>query len=127
MSFLRLSIIPNGNFTWGEALHNGQRLPDQLAHFDNIVALATAIQPYRTRSGKPWRVTSWYRPEPWNSRAGGSPNSLHKVGLAVDFVVDLPWAEIRNLFKDWRGGFGLYPNSGGHVHLDLGEYSRWEK
>lgn len=124
MSFLQSAIVPNGNFTWGEATHGGQRLPNQIAHFDNILALARAIQPYRTRSGRPWTVTSWYRPEPWNSQAGGVPNSLHLTGRAVDFAVDMDWGQISALLRDWPGGFGIYRNTG-HVHLDLGPHGRW--
>lgn len=124
MSFLQASIIPNGNFTWGEALHNGQRLPGQISHFDNILALARAIQPYRTRSGKPWTVTSWYRPEPWNSQVGGVSNSRHLTGQAVDFAVDMSIAQVKQLLADWPGGFGVYPGSG-HFHLDLGPRGRW--
>lgn len=124
MSFLQTTIIPNGNFTWGEATHGGQRIPTAISHFDNILALARAIQPYRARSGRPWAVTSWYRPDPWNRAAGGVPNSLHLTGRAVDFAVDMDWGQIRNLLGDWPGGFGIYRNTG-YVHLDLGPHGRW--
>ncbi len=114
------------NFTWGEATHRGERIPTA-AHAQNIISLARRMQPYRRRSGRAWIISSWYRPEPWNTRAGGVPNSTHLTGMGVDFVVDQDWGSIRAILSDWPGGFGIYPNSTGHIHLDIGPYARWIK
>lgn len=120
--FLTMPIIPSGNFSWGEALHGGSRIPQDVKIFDNIVALATALQPYRQRSGVPWRVNSWYRTPEANEATGGAKNSLHLRGLAVDVEIPLPREKVREILKNWPGGLGEYDR---HWHLDLGDYRRW--
>nr|MBW4652616.1 hypothetical protein [Kaiparowitsia implicata GSE-PSE-MK54-09C] len=84
---LNAPIIPGGNFTWAEALHQGNRIPRTKAEVSNIVALATALQPWRIAVGQPVRVLSWYRPEPFNAQAGGAQNSQHLGGRAADLRV----------------------------------------
>lgn len=120
---IKAPIIPNGHFTWAEALHYpATRWPSKSEHFENIKRLAEAIQPYRVRSGCCWYVTSWYRPEPWNSQAGGAKNSFHLVGLAMDFWTPCPRNRILEVLEDWPGGLGVYSD---WYHLDLGPRRRW--
>lgn len=121
-------IIANGSFTWGEATHDGVRIPQSAQHVQNIVNLATHLQRARNQIGKPFTVTSWYRPEPWNSRVGGARRSQHLEGPGVDIVVDgylgrelgravMPW---------WPGGLGIYPGNRVHIlHLDIGPKRNW--
>ncbi len=121
-------IVPGGVFTWGEATHGGSRPPQKPEHANNIVAAATQLEKFRKQIGKPFRITSWYRPEPFNSRAGGAKRSQHLEGKGVDIVVAgymgrdlgklaLPW---------WPGGLGIYPGNRKHIlHLDVGPKRNW--
>lgn len=121
-------IIPGGNLTWGEATRNGERIPQVVSEVNDIISLATQLQRARNQIGKPFNITSWYRPEPFNAQAGGVPNSEHLTGKAVDFWVEgytgrqlafefLPW---------WEGGIGTYPGARSDiVHLDVGPKRTW--
>jgi hypothetical protein len=121
-------IIPGGSLTWGEATRNAERLPQTEDEVTNILALAKQLQRARNQIGKPFNITSWYRPEPFNTQAGGVPNSQHLGGKAVDFWVEgftgrqlafefLPW---------WPGGIGVYAGARADiVHLDIGPRRTW--
>jgi Peptidase M15 len=77
-----------GDFTWGHATHDGTRPVHDASHAENIRILATRLNEFQKFVGasKPFRITSWYRPEPWNSRAGGATRSQHLYGKAVDLI-----------------------------------------
>jgi Peptidase M15 len=121
-------IIPGGNITWGEATRNAERIPQTETEVNNILALAKQLQRARNQIGKPFNITSWYRPEPFNSQAGGVPNSQHLTGKGVDLWVDgytgrqlafevLPW---------WNGGVGTYAGARSEIlHLDIGPKRTW--
>lgn len=121
-------ICAGGNFTWSEALHGGSRLPVNPTHTQNIIALAERLEDVRKLLGKPMNITSWYRPEPFNSRAGGASQSQHLYGGAVDFwcdgeTRDTLWAKLNPV---WDGGLGKYSNLPYIVHLDNRPYrARW--
>lgn len=132
------SIIPGGNFTWGEMLHWEDfnyldiRFPRAKSHSYNLVKLAKAIQPIRERLGVSMIVSSGYRPEPYNRRAKGDPRSKHKIGKAVDLVVpNLSKTGIKShralaryIYNDlgFDGGVGGYS---GWIHLDVGNRRKW--
>lgn len=129
---MRTPVIPGGNFTWGELLHwkdfnyNDIRVPREAKHAYNIVHLARALQDVREHLKKPMRVTSGYRPDPYNRRAGGASNSLHKFGMACDLHV--PGENHYELAKHlywhygYEGGVGGYPS---WIHLDIGSRRKW--
>ncbi|MBE9179156.1 DUF882 domain-containing protein [Oculatella sp. LEGE 06141] len=122
--FLNQPIIPNGSFTWGEATHDGSRIPKTKKIADNIIALATALEKPRKQLGKPFKITSWYRPAEVNSGTrGAASNSQHLYGKAIDFYV--PGYTPRQVAKElawWNGGLGTYPSWN---HLDIGSKRRW--
>jgi hypothetical protein len=125
---LEMSILPNGNFTWAEATRGGTRVPETQATVDAIVRIATLAQEARDRIGRPFRVTSWYRPPEVNARVGGASQSRHIVGDAIDFYVpgltgkQLYWA----LDPWWPGGLGRYTQYPYLCHLDARGYrARW--
>lgn len=128
------SIIPNGNFTWAEATHNGERIPQKQSHVDNIIELAKRLEDVRKILGDyEIVVTSWYRPEPWNSQVGGAPQSQHLTGLAADiYCINnrgnkvYTGKEMAAKLKDWEGGLGTYPNMPDFIHIDIRPYkARW--
>jgi len=125
---LAASIIPGGHFTWAEATQGGTRLPPDQPTVDAIVRIATLAQEARDRIGRPFIITSWYRPPEVNARVGGASMSRHIVGDAIDFYCDgltgrqLYWA----LDPWWRGGLGRYTRFPYLCHLDARAYrSRW--
>ncbi|HEY9620610.1 MAG TPA: D-Ala-D-Ala carboxypeptidase family metallohydrolase [Crinalium sp.] len=121
-------IVPNGIFTWGHATHSGTRVPQQTAHVNNMLKLAANLERARQQIGKPFRITSWYRPEPWNSRVGGAKRSQHLTGSGVDItVVGYSGRQLGNAFIDWwPGGLGIYPGNRKHIlHLDVGPKRKW--
>lgn len=126
--YLAQPIIPNGNFTWAEATKNGSRIPKTKEEVDNIIALAKPLQRAREQLGRPFRVTSWYRPEPFNSRAGGARRSQHLGGKAADLVVSgMNGRQVaRELIAWWPGGVGTYAGNRTHIiHLDVGPRRQW--
>lgn len=121
-------IIEGGSFTWGEATHDGTRIPQQGVHATNIRSLAKQLQRARDQIGIPFEVTSWYRPEPWNSRVGGARRSTHMDGRGVDIVVDgMLGRQVGNAVASWwPGGLGIYPGNRIHIlHLDIGPKRSW--
>lgn len=129
-------VIPDGNFTWGEMLHwsdfDGKdiRYPRHKQHAWNLYHLAEAIQPVRNYVDSPMRVISAYRPEPYNSRAGGAKFSQHLVGKAIDLeVVGWSMEEHHKLAREvyyhliFDGGVGAYPWAA--IHLDIGDRRKW--
>ena len=126
---LSASIIPNGNFTWAEATRAGQRMPPDQATVDAIIRIATLAQRARNQIGRPFFITSWYRPPAINRAVGGATFSRHVVGDAIDYYVEgLTGRDLyRALTPWWPGGLGLYGGSRYMIsHLDArGHRARW--
>lgn len=125
---LDASIVPNGNFTWSEATRGGARMPPNQTTVDAIVRIAALAQQARDRIGRPFLITSWYRPAEINRRVGGASQSRHIVGDAIDFYCvgltgnQVYWA----LDPWWPGGLGRYSQFPALVHLDArGSKARW--
>jgi len=125
---LDVAIVPNGNFTWAEATHGGQRIPTNQTTVDAIIRIARLAQQARDRVGRPFRVTSWYRPPAINRAVGGVSNSRHIVGDAIDFTVEglsgnqLYW----HLDPWWPGGLGRYVRFPNLCHIDARpKRARW--
>jgi len=126
--YLNQPILSNGNFIWAEATKNGSRIPRSQEEVNNILALAEPLQRAREQLGRPFRVTSWYRPEPFNSRVGGARRSQHLNGRAADLVVSgMNGRQVaRELISWWPGGVGTYAGNRAHIiHLDVGPRRRW--
>lgn len=125
---LHAAIIANGNFTWAEATRGGTRMPPNQATVDAIVRIAKLAQQARDRIGRPFIVTSWYRPPEINRQVGGAAFSRHIVGDAIDFYCEgltgnqIYWA----LDPWWPGGLGRYTRYPALSHLDArGTRVRW--
>lgn len=82
------SIAGAKNFYWKEALYHSQWdcyvLPPPEV-YRNILIMAKVMEKIRDILGRPIRVTSWYRSPIYNHTHGGSMNSYHMSGRAVDF------------------------------------------
>lgn len=121
-------IVPGGSFTWAEATSGGSRIPPDQATVDAIIRIAQLAQQARDRVGRPFRVTSWYRPPDVNARVGGVSNSRHIVGDAIDFYCDGLTSNQLYWFLDawWPGGLGRYKKFPYLCHIDARGYrARW--
>jgi len=120
-------IIPNGNFSWGEATKNATRIPENKEIVDNIVALASELQPMRDRLNRPFQINSWYRPPAVNEAVGGASRSQHLFGKAADIQVQgMSGRQVANaVMLTWRGGVGIYSNIPNLIHLDIGPRRVW--
>jgi len=122
------AIAPGGAFTWATATRGGTRMPPDQATVNAIVRIAQRIETASDRIGKPFVITSWFRPPDVNRAVGGAPFSRHIVGDAIDFYVEgltgnqLYWA----LDPWWPGGLGRYSKFPYLCHLDARSYrARW--
>lgn len=62
-----------------------------------IIKIGNVLQIFRNRFGRPIRIHSWLRIKPYNDMIGGSMNSHHLTGGAVDFsVVGISCDEVRS-------------------------------
>jgi hypothetical protein len=125
---LAMSILPSGNFTWAEATRGGTRMPPNQATVDAMVRIATLAQEARDRIGRPFLITSWYRPPEVNARVGGASRSRHIVGDAIDFYCNGLTGYQLYLALDpwWTGGLGRYTRFPNLCHLDArGTRARW--
>ena len=122
------AIIPEGNFSWAEATRGGTRMPPNQMTVDAIVRIAQLAQTVRDRIGRPFHVTSWYRPPEINRRVGGVSNSRHIIGDAIDFYcVGLTGSQLYWLLDPlWPGGLGRYHQFPYLSHIDARNYrARW--
>ncbi len=125
---LHAAIIPGGYFTWAEATHGGTRLPPNQDTVNAIIRIAVLAQQARDRLGRPFTITSWYRPADINRRVGGVSNSRHIVGDAIDFYCDGLTGNQIYWFLDpwWPGGLGRYHKYPYISHIDARSYrARW--
>jgi len=78
--------------------------------------------------GVPMTVTSCFRCETHNRNVGGSPNSMHLSGRAIDFVHPnlTPMQVLSVIESNVHGQFGIgtYPSKG-FTHADSGNGRRW--
>lgn len=119
------AIVENGCLTWAEATQAGVHLPTTQATVDAIVRIAELAQQAYDRLGRPFRITTWYRP----TDAVGTPSPLrHAIGDAIAFYCDgLTGDQIyRALDPWWNGGLGRYRNYPYLCYLDArDDRARW--
>jgi hypothetical protein len=123
------TIISGGHFSWGEATHGGSRIPDDAEVVDGIKSIAQVLQEVRVKLGnRPIHVNSWYRDPATNRAVGGSSQSRHMWGDAVDFVVDgLHPYDVFDALDSWWGNQGGLASSSCFTHVDVRGYrARWD-
>ena len=110
------------NVTVGEVLQwRAERAPRPKSSSEaRILKTAQQFEQIRQAWGSALAITSFYRPEPYNTRVGGVRNSKHVTGEAIDFY---PRSGDLNTFytwlrQRWSGGLGDGRNRG-FVHIDL--------
>lgn len=117
-----------GHFTWGEATHNGTRLPESSSVVYGIIRICQALEDIRYRfGGRSMGINSWYRPPAINAAIGGASNSRHLYGDAVDFVVSgyHPY-DVYARLDSWWGSKGGLASSSVFTHIDARGYrARW--
>jgi Peptidase M15 len=122
-------IYRGSHFTWAEATHNGERLPQDTWYrgrlflaatiTTNIVKLARELDLIRAQfANRPITIYSWLRPPAVNKAVGGVPDSQHLLGWAADIKIQglVPRQVAAILTHTWRGGLG---DSIDFTHLDL--------
>lgn len=120
-------IVPNGEITWFEFTHSGERMPPTKQTVENILKIVKQAEPFFKKFNLKPILNSCYRPDPYNRRAGGASNSRHKIGLALDFWVEgYTDTKLYRMFDPvWNGGLGNYSYSETMIHLDAGQNRRW--
>jgi len=113
---------PIGSFvSVGEVLqYDARRVPDEGSEEESaILEICEEFDEIRQAWGTPIGVTSGYRPEPFNTEAGGVPGSYHVKGMALDiYPCGEDIDEFHNwLIKRWSGGYGDGRQKG-FIHID---------
>ena len=68
--------------------HNINNMPDINSLDCMLELIVNCLQPIREKLGKPMIITSGYRNSQVNKLVGGTSNSQHTKGQAVDFIVN---------------------------------------
>lgn len=111
------------NFSMSELIHsdtavrhNINNMPD-INSLDNMLELiVNCLQPIRDKLGKPMIITSGYRNSQVNKLVGGTSNSQHVKGQAVDFNVQgMPVSRVVEFIKQ----------SGIEYDQLINEYNNW--
>lgn len=119
---------PGEFFTWAELTRNGQGMinaPDARAKNNLIELVQLYLDPLRRFLKRPIRVTSGYRNRDLNTAVGGSSNSSHLTGEAVDIKVEgmtaaeLLLAIIAAGILDFDQLIAYAPERGGHLHFGI--------
>lgn len=115
------------NFSFGELANNKAKEEVKAIYNNDIQEFAEMLQELRNWYNKPMKVNSWYRTASFNKSCGGSVNSLHLRGFAMDWGVKHTAAQHKNVEKKWKeicqnhgiiGGINHYTNG---YHLSVHE------
>ena len=122
-------LLPGGvycteNFLWAELLVAQTKMPT-LAVLENLACAANRLQALRDTvlQNSVVIITSGWRSEDYNKEIGGTSQSKHLSGQAIDFcVMKFPPSKVQSFLKNFSGGLGSYRN---FTHIDIGTKRRW--
>lgn len=119
---LKVKLTPNfalGEFVKEQHIH---LLTDEV--YLELIITANRMQVVRDIAQRPIKVTSGWRPEPYNTEIGGVPGSTHTLGKACDFTCS-KLEDVAKLLKGWQGGFNYYKGQN-FIHVDTRKaFIRW--
>ena len=121
------SIIEDGYFTWVEATNGGIWMPPDQGTVDAIIRIAKLAERARDRIGRPFIITSWYRPR-LSLAIDEASSRRERVGDALSFVCEGLSANQVYWTLDpwWSGGLGRSRNFPYLCHIDARSYrARW--
>ena len=75
------------NFSLREMANNQAADAIKLVLTPDVVEFAQMVQEFRDWYCKPMTVNSWYRTKAFNAKCGGSANSAHLKGTAMDWGI----------------------------------------
>jgi uncharacterized protein YcbK (DUF882 family) len=127
--FLDQNIGASKYFKWREALYLKQwdvhAFPKTESVYLSIIEVSAKLDLIREIVARPLIVTSWYRPEKYNTFIKGSFDSAHKYGLACDFVVNGIGAQtVREMLIDELEKLDIRMENlptAGWIHIDIRE------
>lgn len=108
------------NFKLKELANNKADQVVKLVVSERMFLFMDMIQELRDKTGKPINVSSWYRTKSYNQKIGGSRNSLHLDGLAMDFPMEVNENERKMMENRWRFICGKHGVVGGINHYTHG-------
>lgn len=99
-----------------------------------LIFIRDVLEPFRVWYNRPININSGYRTKEHNAKVGGSSNSLHLIGQAIDFNLPSDYIGmakgrqqefLRNVHEKWTQlckAVGAYPHMGiynGYLHLGI--------
>lgn len=102
------------NFSLREMSNSEAKEVCTLVLTPEMVLFAQMIQELRNFYSKPMNVNSWYRTSTYNKKCGGSSNSCHLDGRAVDLSV----TDYVRLTNAWKAICKKYNKIGGVNYYD---------
>ena len=120
------------HFKWREFLYCPKWevcvFPTEYEHVKNITAICETLEVVRDILKSPLKINSGYRPNEYNILIGGSLNSYHTKGMAVDILpikVSVHKAKIAlNGFLEDLDCRMENNGRGGWIHLDHGKVGK---
>lgn len=117
-------VGPSLHISWEELrCKDGTPYPAIFVADGRIIELVVVFERIRALAGGPLIINSAYRTIKYNKKVGGSPNSQHLLGKALDIQppknmsVSLFHAILRQRYKELGiRGLGKYPT---FVHIDI--------
>jgi hypothetical protein len=83
--------------------------------------LVAMLELTRSAIGKPMYINSGSRCDYWNEHEGGSDNSKHKKGLAVDIRCTNATDKLILYNQLWKSGFRRFGISKYFIHADIAD------
>lgn len=108
--YVNMRYFSYSEFDSPDEVGSGQKMhPDILEMLDEV----------RDKFDKPIRINSGYRSEKHNTKVGGTPNSSHLRGLAVDIACNSSVDRYHLLNCLLDVGFNRIGIAGSFIHVDI--------